>query len=113
MTFTVKTAADPLTTIPAIRHELADLDPLLPLTRTVTMEQRLSDSLATFWRKSEGLSLLFAASFGDASCANAIAASDQLGDTPCPRSMRQTFVLHIVCFSLDSHPLAGYPTVLR
>jgi hypothetical protein len=52
MTFTVKTATDPLAMIPAIRHELADLDPLLPLTRTVTMEQRLSDSLATFWRKS-------------------------------------------------------------
>jgi putative ABC transport system permease protein len=46
MTFTVKTASDPLTMIPAIRHELVDLDPLLPLTRTVTMEQRLSDSLA-------------------------------------------------------------------
>ncbi|MGH9627279.1 MAG: FtsX-like permease family protein [Bryobacteraceae bacterium] len=46
MTFTVKTATDPLAMIPAIRHELAELDPLLPLTRTVTMEQRLSDSLA-------------------------------------------------------------------
>jgi ABC-type antimicrobial peptide transport system permease subunit len=46
MTFTVKTATDPLTMIPAIRHELANLDPLLPLTRAVTMEQRLSNSLA-------------------------------------------------------------------
>ena len=46
MTFTVKTATDPLAMIPAIRTELAELDPLLPLTRTVTMEQRLSDSLA-------------------------------------------------------------------
>jgi putative ABC transport system permease protein len=46
MTFTVKTSADPLAMIPATRHELAELDPLLPLTRTVTMEQRLSDSLA-------------------------------------------------------------------
>jgi putative ABC transport system permease protein len=46
MTFTVKTATDPLAVIPAIRHELAGLDPLLPLTRPVTMEQRLSNSLA-------------------------------------------------------------------
>jgi predicted permease len=46
MTFTVKTAADPVAMIPAIRDELAQVDPLLPLTRTVTMEQRLSDSLA-------------------------------------------------------------------
>jgi putative ABC transport system permease protein len=46
MTFTVKTATDPLTMIPAIRTGLAELDPLLPLTRTVTMEQRLSNSLA-------------------------------------------------------------------
>jgi putative ABC transport system permease protein len=46
MTFTVRTATDPLAMIPAIRHELAELDPFLPLTRTVTMEQRLSDSLA-------------------------------------------------------------------
>ena len=46
MTFTVKTATDPLATIPAIRHELAQLDPFLPLTRPVTMEQRVSDSLA-------------------------------------------------------------------
>jgi ABC-type antimicrobial peptide transport system permease subunit len=46
MTYTVKTAIDPLSMIPAIRHELTELDPLLPLTRIVTMEQRLSDSLA-------------------------------------------------------------------
>jgi putative ABC transport system permease protein len=46
MTFTVKTATDPLAMIPAIRHELAQLDPFLPLTRPVTMEQRVSDSLA-------------------------------------------------------------------
>jgi len=32
--------------IPAIRRELAELDPLLPLARTVTMEQRVADSLA-------------------------------------------------------------------
>jgi len=46
MIFTVKTATDPLTMISAIRHELAQLDPYLPLTRAVTMEHRLSDSLA-------------------------------------------------------------------
>jgi putative ABC transport system permease protein len=46
MTFTVKTATDPLAMIPAIRHELAELDPYLPLTRVVTMEERLSDSMA-------------------------------------------------------------------
>ena len=46
MTFTVKTATDPLTVIPAIRHQLSELDPLLPLSRTLTMEQRVSDSLA-------------------------------------------------------------------
>jgi putative ABC transport system permease protein len=46
MTFTVKSATDPLALIPAIQHELAELDPLLTLTRTITMEQRLSDSLA-------------------------------------------------------------------
>lgn len=46
LTFTVKTATDPLTMISAIRHELTELDPLLPLTRIVTMEQRLADSLA-------------------------------------------------------------------
>jgi putative ABC transport system permease protein len=46
MTFTVKTQTEPLAMIPAIRRELAALDPLLPLTRTATMEQRLSDSLA-------------------------------------------------------------------
>jgi putative ABC transport system permease protein len=45
MTFTVKTTADPLAAIPAIRVALRELDPLLPLTRIVTMEQRLSDSL--------------------------------------------------------------------
>jgi ABC-type antimicrobial peptide transport system permease subunit len=32
--------------IPAIRRELAELDPLLPLTRTVTMDQRVAHSLA-------------------------------------------------------------------
>lgn len=46
MTFTVKAATDPLALVPAIRHELAAIDPLLPLTRATTMEQRLSDSLA-------------------------------------------------------------------
>jgi putative ABC transport system permease protein len=46
MTFTVKTATDPLAVIPAIRQQLSELDPLLPLNRTLTMEQRVSDSLA-------------------------------------------------------------------
>jgi putative ABC transport system permease protein len=46
MTFTLKTATDPLAMIPAIREALAELDPFLPVTRPVTMEQRLSDSLA-------------------------------------------------------------------
>lgn len=46
MTFTVKTATEPLALVPAIRHQLAELDPLLPLTRVVTMEQRLADSVA-------------------------------------------------------------------
>jgi putative ABC transport system permease protein len=46
MTFTVKTATDPTAMIPAIRHALAGADPLIPMARTATMEQRLSDSLA-------------------------------------------------------------------
>ena len=46
MTFTVKTATDPLATTAAIRHELAELDPYLPLTRVITMENRVSDSMA-------------------------------------------------------------------
>jgi ABC-type antimicrobial peptide transport system permease subunit len=45
MIFTIKTMADPITIIPAVRHELAEVDPLVPLARTTTMEQRLSDSL--------------------------------------------------------------------
>jgi putative ABC transport system permease protein len=46
MTFTVKTAADPLALLSAVRPEVAAVDPYLPVSRTVTMEQRLSDSLA-------------------------------------------------------------------
>jgi predicted permease len=46
MTFTIRTAVDPLAIIPAVRHELAEVDPLLPLARTATMEQLLSNSLA-------------------------------------------------------------------
>jgi predicted permease len=46
MTFTVKTATDPLAMIPAIRAALAGLDPFLPVTRPVTMEQRVADSMA-------------------------------------------------------------------
>jgi putative ABC transport system permease protein len=46
MTFTVKTTADPLALVPAVRRELAAIDPLLPLARTASMDQRLYDSLA-------------------------------------------------------------------
>jgi predicted permease len=46
MTFTVKTATDPLAMVAAISHELAELDPYLPLTRVITMEDRVSDSMA-------------------------------------------------------------------
>jgi len=46
MTFTVKTTGDPVTMLPAIRRALKEVDPLLPLARTATMEQRLADSLA-------------------------------------------------------------------
>jgi predicted permease len=46
ITFTVKTATDPVAMIPAIRRQLAALDTLLPLTRPITMEQRVSNSLA-------------------------------------------------------------------
>jgi predicted permease len=46
MIFTVKTSTDPLGVVPAIRRELVALDPFLPLTRVVTMEQRVADSLA-------------------------------------------------------------------
>jgi putative ABC transport system permease protein len=46
MTFTVKTAIDTRSIVPAIRQQLSELDPLLPLGRTITMEQRVTDSLA-------------------------------------------------------------------
>jgi putative ABC transport system permease protein len=46
MTFTVKTATDPLAIVPAVRQQLSELDALLPLNRTITMEQRVTDSLA-------------------------------------------------------------------
>ena len=60
MTFSVKTATDPLAMIPAIRNQLAELDPFLPLTRTITMEQRVSNSLARR-RLSMQLMVLFGA----------------------------------------------------
>jgi putative ABC transport system permease protein len=59
MTFTVRTARDPFDMIPAIRRTLAEFDPLLPLTRAITMEQRLSDSLAR-----RRLSMQFMSFFG-------------------------------------------------
>jgi predicted permease len=46
MTFTLKTATDTRSIVPAIRQQLSELDPLLPLGRTITMEQRVTDSLA-------------------------------------------------------------------
>jgi ABC-type antimicrobial peptide transport system permease subunit len=46
MIFTVKTAADPLATMPTIHRALAELDPLLVSTRTATLEQRVEDSRA-------------------------------------------------------------------
>jgi predicted permease len=46
MTFTVKTSTDPLAIVPPIRRALAELDPFLPLTRPITMDARLSRSLA-------------------------------------------------------------------
>lgn len=46
MTFTLKSARDPLGLLPAVRREVAAVDPYLPVSRSATMEQRLSDSLA-------------------------------------------------------------------
>jgi putative ABC transport system permease protein len=46
LTFAVKTTTAPLAMVPSLRRTLAELDPQLPLTRPVTMEQRLSTSLA-------------------------------------------------------------------
>jgi putative ABC transport system permease protein len=46
LTFTVKTATEPIAMLPAIRRELAALDPLLPLTGIVTMDERLAESMA-------------------------------------------------------------------
>ena len=46
LTFTVKTATEAIAVLPAIRQELAALDPLLPLTGVVTMDERLAGSMA-------------------------------------------------------------------
>jgi ABC-type antimicrobial peptide transport system permease subunit len=46
LTFTVRTATDPVALVPLMRRELASLDALLPLTRIVTMEERLAGSMA-------------------------------------------------------------------
>ena len=46
MTFTVKTARDPLAMVASIRERLAGLDPYLPLTRVITMEERVSNTMA-------------------------------------------------------------------
>ena len=46
LTVAMKTAGDPLAMLPAARREVAAIDPNLPISRSATMEQRLSDSLA-------------------------------------------------------------------
>jgi len=42
----IRTSGDPLALASAVRHELAAIDPNLPLARISTQEQRLADSLA-------------------------------------------------------------------
>jgi putative ABC transport system permease protein len=46
MTFLVRTSNDPTSLVPAIRHELRQIDPELPMASVATMEQLLGDSLA-------------------------------------------------------------------
>lgn len=46
MSFAIKTAGDPLALAAALRHEVAALDPNLPIARVGTEEQRLAESLA-------------------------------------------------------------------
>jgi predicted permease len=42
----MRTAGDPLAMVSAARHEIAAIDPNLPLARIATMEQRMADSVA-------------------------------------------------------------------
>ncbi|HEX6820441.1 MAG TPA: ABC transporter permease [Candidatus Sulfotelmatobacter sp.] len=46
MTFLVRTSNDPTALVPAIRRELQEIDPELPMASVATMEQLLGDSLA-------------------------------------------------------------------
>lgn len=46
MTFLVRTSNDPTALVPAIRRELREMDPELPIASVATMEQLLGDSLA-------------------------------------------------------------------
>ncbi len=46
MTFLVRTSNDPAALVPAIRRELRQIDPELPMASVATMEQLLGDSLA-------------------------------------------------------------------
>jgi putative ABC transport system permease protein len=46
MTFLVRTSNDPAALVPAIRRELRNIDPELPMASVATMEQLLGDSLA-------------------------------------------------------------------
>jgi predicted permease len=46
LSVTMKTAGDPLSLLPAVRREVAAVDPDVPVSRSATMEQRLADSLA-------------------------------------------------------------------
>ncbi len=45
LTLTVRSAGDPLAVVPAIRRELAAIDPELPLYGVMTMQQRMSEAL--------------------------------------------------------------------
>src|SRR6185295_15138887 len=44
-TFQVRTAGDPLATVAAIRREVQDLEPNLPLFRVKTLEQQVDETL--------------------------------------------------------------------
>ena len=46
MTFLVRTSNDPAALVPAIRRQLREIDPELPMASVATMEQLLGDSLA-------------------------------------------------------------------
>ncbi len=60
MTLTLRTAVDPMSVVPAVRREVAAMDPNLPVYAVRTLEQDLSTSTAT-QRFSMLLQLVFAA----------------------------------------------------